>query len=223
MSVSAQTFSDIFNDVVKDNVKRATDVAALYNAGVAEKAAYREFRREWDKAVESHREGIRAQLNDPAITDLYKKLDRMLDGKNVDANAVSATLNDMAAKVAAETTAVGQFETERLRMAQTMSSIALAEGGMKRYPDFAKRMTRQVNGKLLDHDSLDRLERNAENHGDIYLDIAQRALEKITAQKAREAKRQEEIDRANAIRAPKTKSVTAPPTARFRRKPQVPA
>lgn len=219
--ISPQTYSDIFNDAVKDSVKRATDIAALYNSGPAEKSAYREFRAEWDKAVNTHRAGIQTLFQDASITDLYKKLDRLLDGKRVNVDTVTTTLQQMADKVAAETTAVGHFDVERLRMLQRMSSIAMAEGGMKRYPAIAKQQTRQTTDKLLDRDMLDRLERAAENHRDIYLDIAQRAMEKITAQQERDAKREMDIARNLPTRPATTKSLSAPPTARFRRKPPV--
>lgn len=215
MTVSAQTYSDIFNDAVRDNVKRATDVAALYNAGAAEKAAYRSFRAEWDKSVDAHRKGIETQLQDPTVANLYKKLDLLLDGK-VNADAVKSVLDNMAAQVAAETIAVGQLDNQRIRMLQMMSSISMAEGGMKRYPAFAKYMTRQTTERLLDHDSLDRLEREAKNRRDIYLDIARRAMEKITQQKKRVAEKQA-ADKIVVKSAAGSKRVTAPPTARFRK------
>lgn len=222
MSVSAQTFRDIFNDAVKDNVKRATEAAALYNSGAPAKAAYRAFRAEWDAAVDAHRAAIRAQLQNPDIDTLHKKLARQLDDKTFNADAVKATLDAMAEKVAAEATLTAQLDVQRIAMTQTMNSIKLAEGGMRRLPQDSKTLSRQTHDKLLDQGTLHQLEEAAETHRDNYLDLAQRALEKtIKEQGEKPSKLQAELAQYLDARPATGKPLPAPATARFKRKSQV--
>ncbi len=222
MTVSAQNFRDIFNDAVKDNVKRATEAAALYNSGAPAKDAYRAYRAEWDAAVDAHRAAIRAQLQNPDITGLHKKLARQLDDKTFDTDAVKATLDAMAEKVAAEATLTAQLDVQRIAMTQTMNSIKLAEGGMRRFPQDSKILTRQTHDKLLDQGTLHQLEEATETHRDHYLDLAQRALEKtIAAQDGKPTKLQAELERYLDARPATAKPLAAPATARFTRKPQV--
>ncbi|MDI1226090.1 MAG: hypothetical protein PSY14_00195 [bacterium] len=216
MSISPQTYSDIFNDAVKDSVKRATEVAALYNSGPAEKAAYRAFRAEWDDAVKAHRDAIRAQWQNPDITDLYKKIDRMLDGEKIDADAVKSTLDIMAEKVAAQTTLAAKFDMDRISMQQTMNGIKMAEKGMRGFPEADKILSLQTHDKLLDRSTLGQLETTVVEHRDIYLDIAQKAMEKaISPQQGQKTKT--ELAQYLDGRPATGKPITAPATARFRK------
>lgn len=222
MTVSAQNYRDIFNDAVKDNVKRATEVAGLYNSGASAKSAYGEFRAEWDAAVDAHRAAIRAQLQNPDITDLYKKLARQLDDTNFDADAVKSTLDAMAEKVAAEAKLTAQLDVERIAMTQKMNSIKMAEAGMRSFPQDRKIRTLQTHDKLLDQSTLHRLEETAETNRDNYLDLAQRALEKtIAAQDGKPTKLQVQLAQYLDARPATAKPLAAPATARFTRKPQV--
>lgn len=222
MTVSPQSYSDIFNDAVKDNVKRATEAAALYNSGAPAKAAYREFRTEWDAAVDAHRAAIRAQLQNPDISDLYKKLARQLDDKKFDEDAVKVTLDAMAEKVAAEAKLAAQLDVQRIALTQTTASIKMAENAMHRLPQDSKILTRQTHDKLLDQSTLHQLEEAAETNRDNYLDLAQRALEKtIAAQDGKPTKLQLELEQYLDARPATAKALAAPATARFTRKPQV--
>ncbi len=222
MTVSAQSFRDIFNDAVKDNVKRATEAAALYNSGAPAKAAYRAFRTDWDSAVDAHRATIRAQLQNPDIGSLYKKLARQLDDKKFDADAVKMALDALAEKVATEAKLTAQLDVDRIAMMQTMNSIKLAEGGMRRFPQDDKIRTRQTHDKLLDQGTLHQLEEAAETNRDNYLDLAQRALEKtIAAQDGKPTRLQVELSQYLDARPATSKPLHAPATARFIRKPQV--
>ena len=222
MTVSSQSYSDIFNDAVKDNVKRATEAAALYNSGAPAKAAYREFRSEWDAAVDAHRAAIRAQLQNPDITDLYKKLARQLDDQKFDTGAVKSTLDAMAEKVAAEAKLTAKLDAERIAMMQKTNSIKMAEAGMHSFPQDSIIRTRQTHDKLLDQSTLHRLEETAETNRDNYLDLAQRALEKtIAAQDGKLTTLQVELEQYLDSRPATAKPLAAPATARFTRKPQV--
>ncbi len=222
MTATAQTYRDIFNDAVKDSVKRATDAAALYNAGASEKAAYREFRAEWDKSVDDHRAAIQAQLQNGDIVSLYKKIDSLLDSPKFDADAVKSALDDMSGKVAAEAKLLSKLDVERVAMTQAMNGIKMAEKGMRRFPEDRRTQSRQTSDKLLDRGTLDRLEQAAAAHRDNYLDIAQKALEKtVSAQDRKQTRAQAELGQYLDGRPATAKPMTAPATARFRRKPQV--
>lgn len=220
MTVSAQNYSDIFNDAVKDNVKRATEAAALYNSGAPAKAAYRDFRAGWDAAVDAHHEAIRAQLQNPDIANLYKKLSRQLEDKTFDADAVKSTLDVMAEKVAAVATLAAQLDMERIAMTQTSSAIKMAETGMHRFPQDGAIRTRQTHDKLLDQSTLHQLEEAAAGMRDKYLDLAQRALEKtVKAQQEKPVKQKAELAQYLDAGPATAKPLTAPATARFRKGP----
>lgn len=220
MTVSAQNYRDIFNDAVKDNVKRATEAAALYNSCAPARAAYRDFRAEWDAAVDAHRDAIRAQLQNPDVADLYKKLARQLDDKIFDADAVKSTLDAMAEKVAAGAALTSQLDMERIAMTQTSTAIRMAENGMRRFPQDDKLRTRQTHDNLLDQSTLHQLEEATEGIRDKYLDLAQRALEKtVKAQDEKPAKQQAELAQYLDARPATGKPLAAPATARFRKGP----
>lgn len=220
MTATAQNYRDIFNDAVKDNVRRATEAAALYNSGAPAKAAYRDFRAEWDAAVDAHRDAIRAQLKNTEIPDLYKKISRQLDDEKFDADAVKSTLDALAEKVAAGTKLAAQLDMERIAMTQVSSAIKLAEAGMRRFPQDGKIRTLQTHDKLLDQSTLQQLDEATEGIRDKYLDLAQRALEKtVKAQDEKPAKQQAELAQYLDAGPATGKPLAAPTTARFRKGP----
>ncbi len=219
MNVSAQFFDDILNDATLATTAQGQRIAQAHNDNNAAHSAYDVFRRRWQQRYDAHAAQTGVLLTQ---SDLEKSLDNFQRNMPQDADAIAAGLAALTAKVNDNEQATRDHSAEKDLLRKAFGALAVAEGKIENLVNWTAAGTRAMLQELQDSSqtgSIDRVRRGRNSSFARIKDDATRRIENLNADAQTQAQKTLQdfhtyLSAGFGTSAP----VTAPATARFRRR-----
>jgi hypothetical protein len=219
MNVSAQVFDDILNDATLATTAQGQRIAQAHNDNTAAHSAYDVFRRRWQQRYEAHAARGGMLLNQAELENALTHFQRNMPK---DAAGIAAGLDALTAKVNDNEQATKDHSAENDRLRKAFGALAVAESKMENLANWTMTDTRATLQKLQDTSqisSIDRVRRARNSSYARIKDDAERRIRHLMDDaQARDEKARHAFNAYLGSGFVTAEPVTAPATARFRRK-----
>jgi len=219
MNISAQFFDDILNDSTLATTAQGQRIAQAHSDNSATHSAYDVFRRRWQQRYDAHAAHGVVLLNQ---SELEKSLTDFQRNLLPDADGIAKALDALAAKVDDNEQATKTHSAENDNLRKVFAALAVAEGKIENLANWTAEDTRATLQKLQDTSQISSIDRVRRARVSTYARIKDDATRRIDHLNAN-IQLQEQAARTafNAYLGNgfiTAEPVTAPATARFKRK-----
>lgn len=220
MNISAQFFDDILNDATLATTAQGQRIAQAHNDNVAAHSAYDVFRRRWQQRYDAHAAQTQVLLSQ---SELEKSLNDFQRNMPPDADGITAGLDALTAKVDANEQATKDHSTENDLLRKAFGALATAEGKIENLANWTAADTRETLQKLNDTSKIGSIDRVRRARNSSYARIKDDAVRRMThlnddAQAREQSARNAFNNYLGNGCFTTAQPVTAPATARFKRK-----